>query len=113
MSRLLDYSIFLMICTMLYTGIRTGELCGLRWNDFSSDFSCLKIDESLIDDIFENSTKTESGERMIILMTFLQREYAELYQYKKTDSDKNYVFINRRGRPFKTQNVDKKFRYIK
>lgn len=112
-SSSLDYSMFLMICTMLYTGIRPGELCGIRWNDFNGDFSCLKIDESLTDDIFENTTKTESGERIIPLMAFLQREYAELYQYKKPESNENYVFINRRGRPFKTQNVDKKFRYIK
>lgn len=90
-----------MICTMLYTGIRPGELCAIRWNDFNNDFSCLKIDESLTDEKFENTTKTESGERIIPLMTFLQREYAELYQYKKPSSIEDYVFINRRGRPFK------------
>lgn len=112
-SSSLDYSMFLMICTMLYTGIRPGELCAIRWNDFSSDFSCLKIDESLTDEMFENTTKTESGERIIPLTAFLQREYSELYQYKNPDSIEGYVFINRRGRPFKTQNVDKKFRYIK
>lgn len=112
-SKSLDYPMYLMICTMLYTGIRPGELCAIRWNDFSGDFSCLKIDESLTDETFENTTKTESSERIIPLMVFLQKEYAELYQYKHPSSIENYVFINRRGRPFKTQNVDKKFRYIK
>ncbi len=63
--------------------------------------------------MFENTTKTESGERIIPLTAFLQREYSELYQYKNPDSIEGYVFINRRGRPFKTKNVDKKFRYIK
>lgn len=108
----LDYPFYLMLCTILYTGIRPGELCAIRWNDFSNDFSCLRIDESLTDAVFENSTKTPSGERIIPLVEFLKNEYAELYKYKKPDND-SYVFMNRCGNPYKTQNIDKKFRNIK
>ena len=29
-SKSLDYTMYLMICTMLFTGIRAGELCAIR-----------------------------------------------------------------------------------
>lgn len=111
-SKSLDYSMYLMITTMLCTGIRAGELCGIRWNDFSDDFSCLRIDESITDHKFENTTKTASSERIIPLMTVLQNEYKDLFAYKSPNPD-DYVFINRIGTPFRTENVDKKFRYIR
>ncbi len=36
----------------------------------------------------------------------------QIYRYKKPEIG-SYVFINRCGRPYKTNNVDKKFRYIR
>lgn len=78
-SKSMDYPMYLMICTMLYTGIRPGELCALKWNDFGADFSCVKIDESLTDSKFKTSTKTISSIRTIPLIAFLQNEYKELF----------------------------------
>ena len=95
-----------------YTGIRPGELCALKWNDFGADFSCVKIDESLTDSKFETSTKTISSIRTIPLIAFLQNEYNELYHYKAPQLHE-HVFINRCSRPYKTSNSDKKFRYLK
>ena len=97
---------------MLFAGIRPGELCAIRWNDFDQTFSSLRIDESLTDAMFESSTKTESSERIIPLTSFLQKQYSEMYEFKNPQFD-DYVFINRCGRPYKTNNVDKKFRYIR
>lgn len=74
-SKSMDYPMYLMICTMLYTGIRPGELCALKWNDFNADFSCMKIDESLTDSKFETSTKSTSSIRTIPLTAFLKNEY--------------------------------------
>ena len=105
-SKSLDYTMYLMICTMLFTGIRAGELCAIRWNDFDQTFSSLRIDESLTDAMFESSTKTESSERIIPLTSFLQKQYSEMYEFKNPQFD-DYVFINRCGRPYKTNNVDK------
>ncbi len=45
-------------------------------------------------------------------ISFLQQEYTQLYRYKKPEIE-SYVFINRCGRPYKTNNIDKKFRYIR
>ena len=111
-SKSMDYPMYLMICTMLYTGIRPGELCALKWNDFGADFSCVKIDESLTDSKFETSTKTISSIRTIPLIAFLQNEYKELFQYKAPQFDE-HVFMNRCKRPYKTDNIDQKFRHLK
>lgn len=111
-SKSMDYSMYLMICTMLYTGMRPGELCALRWNDFSSDFSSVKVDESLTDSKFETSTKTPSSIRCLPLISFLQHEYKELYYYKSPEIDE-YVFINRCNRPYTTNNIDQRFRYLR
>ena len=111
-SKSMDYPMCLMICTMLYTGIRPGELCALKWNDFGTDFSCVKIDESLTDSKFETSTKTISSIRTIPLIAFLQNEYKELFQYKAPQFDE-HVFMNRCKRPYKTDNIDQKFRHLK
>ena len=111
-SKSMDYPMYLMICTMLYTGIRPGELCALKWNDFGTDFSCVKIDESLTDSKFETSTKTISSIRTIPLIAFLQNEYKELFQYKAPQFDE-HVFMNRCKRPYKTDNIDQKFRHLK
>lgn len=86
-TKSIDYVMYIMIITMLQTGIRVGELCALRWNDFDWSFTCIRIDESLTDARFENSTKTENSEHTIPLTSFLQREYRELYEFKEKNSN--------------------------
>ena len=97
---------------MLHAGIRVGELCALKWNDFDKSFESIRIDESLTDSRFETSTKTESSERIIPLTSFLQKEYREFYEFKHPEQD-DYVFVNRVGRPYKSSNVDQKFRHLR
>lgn len=111
-SRSLDYVLYIMLITMLQTGIRAGELCALKWNDFDRNFGSIRIDESLTDARFETTTKTQCSERIVPLTTFLQNEYSEYYKFLQPEAG-DYVFINRVGRPFKTSNIDKKFRYLR
>ena len=111
-SKSYDYVMYIMLITMLQSGVRVGELCALRWNDFDENFTCVRIDESLTDAKFETTTKTECSERIIPLTLFLQREYKELYDFKQP-SQNDYVFLNRVGRPFKSYNVDQKFRHLR
>lgn len=42
----------------------------------------------------------------------MKNEYNELYHYKAPQLHE-HVFINRCSRPYKTSNIDKKFRYLK
>lgn len=56
--------------------------------------------------------KTISSIRTIPLIAFLQNEYKELFQYKAPQFDE-HVFMNRCKRPYKTDNIDQKFRHLK
>lgn len=53
-----------MITTLLYSGMRRGELCGLEWADIDFDNNLIDINKSslyLTDrGIFDDTTKTES-----------------------------------------------------
>ena len=112
-ARTTDYQFYLMICTLLFTGIRVGELWGLKWNDFNEDFSSIRIDESLTNKKFENTTKTRYSMRVVPLTEFLKYEYIEFYRYKNQPNINEYAYLNRRGTPFETQHIDSKFRYLK
>lgn len=112
-ARVTDYQFFLMLCTMLFTGIRAGELCGLRWNDFNEDFSSIRIDESITNKKFDKTPKSNYSYRIIPLTEFLRFEYIEFYRYKQQPDINEYVYINRRGTPFETQHIDSKFKYLK
>lgn len=62
-----------MIITLLYTGMRRGELCGLEWSDI--DFKNCLIDISRTSlylpgkGIFNDDTKTEASRRVIKIPT--------------------------------------------
>lgn len=55
------------VLTFLYTGVRKGELCGLRWSDFDFDNGTVTVRRIIqqIDGkgIVESTPKTDSGER--------------------------------------------------
>lgn len=73
--------IYIMLCTLVYTGMRVGKLCGLRWNDIDDNFQYVTIDESRTDNKFENTTKTRSSQRVLPLNDFLSKPYKELYHH--------------------------------
>ena len=49
----------ILLC--LYTGIRIGELCALRWQDISADFETLSVRQTLqrVKNLSEDSVKTK------------------------------------------------------
>lgn len=55
----------------LTTGLRRGEICGLKWCDFDEEKGTLKIERSVVrkenGDILITSTKTYNSDRMILL----------------------------------------------
>ena len=73
----------ILLC--LYTGLRIGEICALRWMDFSSEFDSLSVRQTLqrIKDITEENGKTkihidtprcESSIRSIPIPRFLSKD---------------------------------------
>lgn len=56
-----DESISLGILLALHTGMRNGEICGLKWQDFDFPLQCVKVRRTVerISDLDNNSTKTK------------------------------------------------------
>lgn len=63
-----EYRYYPMWVLMLYTGLRVGEICGLRWSDIDMDAQTLTVRWTCnrnYGEPVEGAAKTESGERMI------------------------------------------------
>lgn len=85
----------LAIIISLYTGLRIGEVCALRWDDIDLDNHTIKIRHSIIRVSAKESSylildkpKTLSSSRVIPIVDTL---YQLLYQYKK---DKDIFVIS-------------------
>lgn len=102
----------------LYTGIRIGELCALRWNNIDFENKCMRIRKSLnripCDDgsgrktvMTESDPKTKKSKRIIQLPDFLIKILRKL----KKESNSEYVFSMKNGKfvhPRTMQNLHKR-----
>ena len=81
--------------TEIITGMRQGEICGLRWEDFDREKRTLRVARSVD---FENKelvigeTKTEDGKRTIYLPDSLWRILADRHNQKASFSE--WIFPN-------------------
>ncbi len=82
--------------TEITTGLRKGEICGLRWEDFDENRGTLKIKRSIGKTIngvmLIGETKTETGSREILLPP----STAELLWQRKVNSCSEWIFPNLR-----------------
>lgn len=80
--------------TELTTGLRKGEICGLRWEDFDEHSGKLKIQRSvgrIKDGVLPvGETKTETGTREILLPP----STVELLRKRKENAIGNWIFPN-------------------
>ena len=80
--------------TELTTGLRRGEICGLKWEDFDEQSGSLKIRRTVTvqkgGGLGTGETKTETGTRMIILPP----STAELLKKRKQSSYGEWIFPN-------------------
>ncbi len=111
-----------IILTALYTGMRRGEILGLRWCDIDFDKATATISQTVQRIIgqglvFKDCPKTESGFRTIDLpasvLTVLRqvkRKQAEMKLCLGPDyQDRNLIFCLPDGRPFDLPNVSRTF----
>ena len=56
-----------------YSGLRLGEIRGLRWSDIDLDTDTLKVSRSLLPDGTPKPPKTEAGTRTVPLLPALRR----------------------------------------
>ena len=120
-----------LIATMLYTGIRVGEMSGLQWGDIniSEDGKSgtmqiihnhvLYYNRELKQTIHSmHEPKTEAGKRAFTLAKpaieaiLMQKELQLKYTDKAIDGYDDFVFVNKEGRAFQQQNVNEALRRI-
>ena len=80
--------------TELMTGLRRGEICGLRWEDFDAENGKLKVRRSVAKrkggGLNIGETKTETGTRTIVLPP----STAELLRKRKETAVSEWIFPN-------------------
>lgn len=111
------YKMGVLIC--LYTGIRIGELCALKWSDISLENKVISINKTLqrLPDtnpgantkttLFITEPKSDSGNRIIPIPEFL---YTIILPFKKQD-DMNVISTEQKPliEPRTMQNYFKKY----
>lgn len=80
--------------TEMTTGLRRGELCGLKWSDFDEEAGTLKVCRTIHarkgGGMEEGSTKTYAGTRTILLPS----STAQLLRERKESSQTEWIFPN-------------------
>ncbi len=124
------YPIF---AVMVGTGLRVGELAGLRWCDIDLDEGIIDVNHTLVyyDHRDESSKtgcyfnvhtpKTEAGKRQVPMLEFVkeaflkEREYQQLIGLKckvTIDGYTDFIFLNRDGGTFYQGSLNKTIRRI-
>lgn len=113
-----EYNRWLPVFTiMLYTGMRVGEITGLRWCDIDFEEETISVNHTLV--YFDksragghgcgfaiNTTKTSAGERIIPMLPIVKEMFQKEREYQKEvglkciakiDNYTDFIFINRFG----------------
>ena len=100
---------------MVNTGMRVGEICGLRWEDIDLDNDTITVDHTLV--YFDrggsercgfavHKTKTKAGTRIIPMLPKVKQAFLEEKKYQEEvglkskasiDGYRDFIFINRFG----------------
>lgn len=91
-----------------YTGMRTGEIDGLKWEYVDFEKREILIRETLVNGQTEY-TKTDGSQREIPMFGPVYQALKN--QYEATGKLSKYVFCNREGQPLEHNNVTKRVWY--
>ena len=87
-----------------HTGMRCGELCGLRVEDLKLENGVIEVTRSVWNGI-EGPTKTKAGRRVVYLDSVTVKMLREYLDGRKTGR----VFESRSGRSLLSQDINRKF----
>lgn len=119
-----------IITVMLYTGMRVGEITGLRWDDINLEEGIINVNHTLV--YFDrggtekcgyaiNTPKTKAGERVIPMITKVKEAFIKEREYQKEiglscnaniNGYTNFIFINRFGYTLNQATLNKAIRRI-
>jgi len=91
-----------------FTGMRTGEIDGLKWKYIDFERRLILVRETIVDGE-EDTTKTDGSQRDIQMNEAVYQ--AMLRQEKATRKLSKFVFCNREGKPLDHVNVTKRVWY--
>lgn len=100
-----DYRCYLIV--RFFTGMRTGEINGLKWKYIDFERRQILIRETIVRGDAEY-TKTDGSQREIEMS---QPVYDALLAQKKATGDKDLVFCNREGEAIDTDNFTNRVWY--
>ncbi|WP_199730856.1 site-specific integrase [Luteimonas sp. 100069] len=85
-----------------FTGMRTGEINGLKWKYVDFENELIKVREVFSGGEAEENAKTESSLRDIPMLPMVREALRQ--QWKERDPDAEYVFCSRTGNPIDAHN---------
>lgn len=108
---------------MLNTGMRVGEIAGLRWADVDFEANVIRVTHTLVYykkadgkcSYTMNSTKTEAGEREIPMTADVKSAFLAEKEFQKLigleskasiDGYTDFVFLNREGNPLNQSSLN-------
>lgn len=112
-----------LLIVALLTGLRIGEITGLRWEDIDMEARTLRVQRQLqrIDKkLTLKGLKSASSRRtlylpptgMEALKIHRRDQFASLQNPKRPRNDMNLVFLNAEGRPLDPKYVDKRLKQL-
>ena len=112
LNELKDDYLYTPILIELLTGLRLGELCGLRWIDIDLNNRYLTVTHQVINDktnktlLFSDKLKTSTSYRKITLPNVLINH---LKNIKGNAADTDFVILNREGNMCNPRNLSTNF----
>ena len=93
-----------MVALALFSGVRRGELFGLRWRHVDEERRVLRIREAVYEGVFD-TPKTEASQRDIPLGEGALHVIADWKQHVQTTDPDRLLFATRSGKPIAPNNV--------
>lgn len=112
LDKIYEKYLYTPILIEIFTGLRVGELCGLRWCDIDLDGKNLTVNNQVIYDrelkilVFSEILKTDTSHRKISLPKILT-DY--LSSIKGDALDTNFVVLDREGSMCNPRNLSMNF----
>ncbi len=88
-----------------FTGMRTSEIDGLRWECVNFERREITIRQALVDGVL-GPTKTVGSQREIVMSQIVYDAFLE--QKKQTYGKSEFVFCNSQGNPLEYRNVNRR-----
>lgn len=97
-----------LLATAMFTGLRQGELLGLRWQDVDLDAGVVHVRGQLDRDRRLVEPKTPESVREVVLMPALARVLREHQLASPFSRPEHFVFSTERGGPMLWRNVTRR-----